>query len=113
MLTLQLPNIQDPISYSCHDSEIVLGIEDIKLILDFLSKDPPKKSGQAISAGLLASGHPLFRSWLASVISDVEALRYSMTARSNATSQIFNQVKAEPSTLRITVERLSSDQDTR
>jgi hypothetical protein len=32
MLTLQLPNVQDPTSYSNHDYEIVLGIEDIKLI---------------------------------------------------------------------------------
>jgi hypothetical protein len=113
MLPLPLPHVQDPTSYSHHDAETVFGIEEITLILDVLSQAPPKKSGQAIRAGLLASGHPLFRSWLASVSSDVEALRYRMTPRSHATSQLLNQVKAEPSTRRITVERLSSDQDTR
>jgi hypothetical protein len=66
-----------------------------------------------MSEGRLASGPPLFRFWLASVISDVEARRYSMTPRSNATSQILNQVKAELSTLRITGERLSSDKAAR
>ena len=66
-----------------------------------------------MSEGLLASGRARFRVRLASVISDVEARRDSMTTPSQAMSQILTQVKAELSTLRVKVERLSSDTDAR
>jgi hypothetical protein len=63
-----------------------LGIEDVNLIIDFLSGEPLKKSGTAISAGIAASNLSLLRLVLSSFISDLEALRHDMTTKSNHTT---------------------------
>jgi hypothetical protein len=97
-LTLRLPDVQDPSSYSNHDYEIILRIEDIANILDFLSKEPLIKSGRALSEGLIASSHPLFRLILSSSISDIEALRNEVTT-----------VKTDHAMLQTKVKRLESD----
>lgn len=98
--TLQLSNIQDPTASgpSAHDYEIMLGIEDINHILEFLSKEPLVKSGRAISEGLIGSTQPLFRLLLSSLISDLEALRRELA-----------MVKSEQLTLNRKVKQLESD----
>jgi hypothetical protein len=97
-LTLRLLDVRDPTSTSYHDYEIILHIEDITRILDFLSQEPLRKSGRALSEGLIASSHPLFRLMLSSLISDFETLRDQVAT-----------LKAEQVALQRKVKSLESD----
>jgi hypothetical protein len=110
-LILRLPNARDPTSFSNHHYELILGIDDVNVLLDFLRKDPLLKSGPAISEGLIASSHSLFHLLLSSLISDLEGLRHTVTTRSDEMSRTVQQVNVELSKLRAEVEQLSSDRD--
>ena len=73
---LQVQDIQDPTAsgISTHHT-LTLTLEDINLIIGFLSKDSLSTSGPTITEGLSASHYSLLRLLLAPFITDLEALR--------------------------------------
>lgn len=112
-LTLRLPDVRDPTGSIDHDYELILSLEDLNLMIDFLSKDPLAKSGQAFSEGLLGSNHPLLRLLLSPLISEMAALSHDVTTKSGEMVQTLLQMKAELSRLQAKIQRIESQQNER
>lgn len=108
-LALEVRDANGTSSSAYYNYDIELSIEDVNLILHFLSSEPLEKSGPAISEGIAASNPSLLRLLLSSLISDLEALRHNVATGSSEISKALSEVKTELRTLRTEVERLQSN----